>query len=176
MKFRIYLRRFGQLIALRKLSRTSGGLYIVPGRSGDYVSYHEDGKYWIRSRGIRFVKKIRQPLSTFAGIETLSVTTINVSGPMPDDLNERDVSLKGEDVVLDFPGSFCVEIILSENVIQLPELPERGGARVFAKDWKPNVIVEAFELAGNVFPTDRYPPTTTWVEGSNFFLDHPGRI
>ena len=135
MKFKIYLRRFGKLIALEKLSRTSRGLYFISPRTGSYISYHEDGKYWIRSQDKRFVKKIRQPLSTFAGIETLSTAMINVFGPMPDDRDERDVPLNKEDLVIDFAGSFGIEIILSDSVIRLPELPERVNTRVFVKKW-----------------------------------------
>src|SRR5437879_11963419 len=69
MHFKIYLRRFGKLIALQKISRTTGGIYFIsPRSSSDYVSYHEDGKYWVRSRGKRFIKKLRQPLSNFVGL------------------------------------------------------------------------------------------------------------
>jgi hypothetical protein len=176
VKFKIYLRRFGKLIALQKLSRTSGGLYFTSPRSRDYISYHQDGKYWIRSQGKHFVKKIRQPLCTFAGIETLSMATISVFASMPDDRDEADVSVKKEDIVIDFGGSFCVEIILSESVVRLPDLPERINARVFVKNWKPVITVEAFEPAGNVFPTDRYSTSSAWVEGTNFFVDHTGKI
>ena len=111
MNFKIYLRRFGKLIALEKLSRTSGGLYFVSPKSRDYISYHEDGKYWVRSQGKHFVKKIRQPLSTFAGVETLSMGRINVFGPMPGDRDEVDVPLTKEDLVIDFAGSFFIELI-----------------------------------------------------------------
>jgi hypothetical protein len=176
VNFKIYLRRFGKLIALEKLSRTSRGLYFVSPKSRDYISYHEDGKYWIRSRGKPFVKKIRQPLSTFAGIETISMARINVFGPMPGDRDEADVSLKREDIVLEFAGTFCIEIILSESLIPLPEVPERKNTRVFVKNWKPVITVEAFELAGNVHSADRYPTSAKWTEGANFFIDHTGKI
>lgn len=176
MKFTIYLRRFGKLIPLEKLSRTSRGLYFVSPKSRDYVSYHEDGKYWVRSQGKHFVKKIRQPLSTFAGIETLSMGRISVFGPMPGDRDEADVFLRKEDLVIDFAGSFCIEIILSESVVPLPELPERLNTRVFVKNWKPVIIVEAFELAGDAFSADRYPTSTEWIEGTNFFINHTGKI
>ena len=175
MNFKIYLRRFGKLIPLEKLSRTSGGLYFVSPRSRDYISYHDDGKYWLRSAGERFVKKIRQPLSTFAGIETLSRAMINVWGPMPDDRDEADVPLKKEDLVIDFAGTFCIEIILSESVIRLAELPERLNSRVFVKNWKPVIIIETFELAGDASTLDRYPPSTEWIEGTNFFIDYTGK-
>ena len=176
MKFKIYLQRFGRLIPIEKLSRTSGGLYFVSPRSRDYISYHEDGKYWIRSQGKLFVKKLRQPLDTFTGTETLSKGMISVFGPMPDDRDEADVLLTKEDIVIDFAGTFYIEIILSERVIRLPDLPERINSRVFVKDAKPFLIVEAFQLTSNVFPADRYPPTTEWIEGTNFFIDHRGRI
>ena len=173
MKFKIYLRRFGKLIALEKLSRNSGGLYFISPRGDDYISYHEDGRYWNRSR---FVKKIRQPLSTFVGSETLSTARINVFGPMPDDRDEGNVPLKKEDLVVDFAGSFGIEIILSESVIQLAELPERANIRVFVKNWTPVITIEAFELKGTAFPVDRYPSSTTWIEGTNFFINHAGQI
>lgn len=176
MKFKIYLRRFGKLIAIEKLSRTSGGLYFVSPNSRDYISYHEDGKYWIRSQGTRFVKKIRQPLSTFTGSETLSMGMISVIGPMPDDRDEADVLLRTEDIVIDFAGTFYIEIILSESAIRLPELPERMDSRVFVKISKPVITVEAFQLPNNVFPADRYPPATQWVEGTNFFVGHRGKV
>jgi hypothetical protein len=176
VNFKVYLRRFGKLIPIEKLSRTSGGLYFVSPRSQDYISYHEDGKYWVRSQGKHFVKKIRQPLSSFAGIETLSMGRINVFGPMPDDRDEADVPLKKEDLVIDFVGSFCIEIILSESVIQLPELSERINTRVFIKNWKPVITIEAFELAGVASSPDRYPTSTMWTEGTNFVVNHTGKI
>jgi hypothetical protein len=176
LNFKIYLRRFGKLIAIEKLSRTSGGLYFVSPKSRDYISYHEDGKYWIRSQGKRFVKKIRQPLSSFTGSETLSKGMISVFGPMPHDRDEADVLLRKEDIVIDFAGTFHIEIILSESVIRLPELPERINSRVFVKNAKPVIIVEAFQLTSNVFCADRYPLATQWIEGTNFFIDHRGKI
>jgi hypothetical protein len=176
VRFKIYLRRFGKLIPIEKLSRTSGGLYFVSPRSRDYISYHEDGKYWIRSQGKLFVKKIRQPLSTFMGTETLSKGMISVFGPMPDDRDEVDVLLRKEDIVIDFAGTFYIEIILSESAIRLPDLPERINSRVFVKNSKPVITVEAFQLTSNVFPADRYPPATHWIEGTNFFINHRGKI
>jgi hypothetical protein len=176
VNFKIYLRRFGKLIVLEKISRTSRGLYFVSPRSRDHISYHEDGKYWIQSQGKYPVKKIRQPLSTFAGIETFSMAWISAFGPMPDDRDEADVTLKKEDLVIDFTGDFCIEIILSESIVRLPELPERINTRVFVKNWKPVITVEAFELPGNAFSADRYPTSTTWIEGTNFFVNHTGKI
>jgi hypothetical protein len=79
---------------------------------------------------------------------------------MPDDHDEAAVHRKKEDVVIDSPGSFCIEIILAESAIRLPELSERVNPRVFVKNWKPAIMVETFELASNVLPVDRYPPPT----------------
>jgi hypothetical protein len=177
MHFKIYLRRFGKLIALQKISRTSGGMYFIsPRSSDDYVSYHEDGKYWVRSQGKRFVKKLRQPLSTFVGTETLSSGIFNCLGPMPDDRDETEVSVKPDDLIVDFRGSFGIEIILSKNMIQLLDLPGRINNRVFVEDSKPLIIVEAFEFQGAPFLTDRYPARTDWIEDTNFFINHTGKI
>ena len=177
MHFKIYLRRFGKLIALQKISRTTGGIYFIsPRSSSDYVSYHEDGKYWVRSRGKRFIKKLRQPLSSFVGVETLSSGVFNIWAPMPDDRDESAVSVKHDDVVVDFASTFGIEIILSEKEIQLPNLAGRLHGRVHIKESKPLIIVEVFEFGGQPFLTDRYPALTTWVENSNFFVDHTRRI
>jgi hypothetical protein len=177
MHFKIYVRRFGKVIALQKISRTSGGIYFIsPRSSSDYVSYHEDGKYWVRSQGKRYIKKLRQPLSNFVGIETLSSGVFNIWGSMPDDRDEAAVSVKPEDVVVDFPSTFGIEIILSEKEIHLPDLAGRLHSRVYIKESKPLIIVEVFEFDVQPFLTDRYPTPTTWVENSNFFVDHPERI
>jgi hypothetical protein len=183
--FKIYLRRFGKLIALEKLSRTSKGLYFIsPRGGGDHITYHEDGKWWVQRRqkllgwNERFVKKIRQPLFSFAGIETLSTARLNVFGPMPDDPDEAEVRQKKEDIVIDFAATtFGIETILSDRIVQLPQLPERVNPRVFVKDWKPFIIIETFELADNSLPlVDRFPPSTTWIEDKNFFINHIGKI
>jgi len=185
VNFKIYLRRFGKLIALEKLSRTSRGLYFISPRGrGDHIRYHEDGRWWIQSRERllgseeRFVKKIRQPLSGFAGIETLSTARLSVFSPTPADPDEAEVHLKKEDIVIDFAArTFCIETILSDRVVQLPELPERINPRFFVKDWKPSIIIETFELADNSLPVlDRFPPSTTWIEGTNLFFNHIGKI
>ena len=175
MNFKIYLRRFGKLIALEKVSRTSGGLYFIS-RTPDHISYHEDGKYWIESQGRPFVKKRRQPLSTFTGIETISMGMMSVFGSMPDDRDEADVTVKKEDIVIEFPGAFLIEIMLSGSVVRLPALSERLNSRIFVKEWHPVITIEAFEVASNVFPVDRFPPSVTWIEGENFFVNHKGRI
>jgi hypothetical protein len=177
MRFRIYLRRFGKLIKLYKLHRNRAGLYIFSFRNKDYVSYHEDGKYWIRSQGTRFVKKLRQPLSSFKGAETLFTSLVTILAPMPDDLNEAEGLIKVEDIVLELEGNFCVEIILSESRVELPELPARLNRAVFFKEnWGPLLTIEAFQMEGNAFPIERYPSRIEWVEGKNYFIDHTGRI
>ena len=95
---------------------------------------------------------------------------------MPDDRDEAAVSVKHDDVVVDFPSTFGIEIILSEKKIQLPDLAGRLHSRVYVKESRPLIIVEVFEFDVQPFLTDRYPTPTTWVENSNFFVDHPGRI
>jgi hypothetical protein len=63
---------------------------------------------------------------------------------MPDDLNEAEGLIKVEDIVLELEGNFCVEIILSESRVELPELPERLNRAVFFKEnWGPLLTIEA---------------------------------
>lgn len=176
MNFKIYLRRFGKLITLGKLSRTAGGLYLLSPRNNDYLSYHNDGRYWVRSGGSRFVKKLRQPLTGFSGRETLSIGILSVFGPMPDNPDEIDVRLRKEDIVIDLEGTFCLEIILAEQDTPLPKLADRLNAIVHVKNWQPFIFVEAFQRVDNSFPLDRYPSSKDWVEGTNFFVNHTGRI
>ncbi|MGH7146934.1 MAG: hypothetical protein ACREIJ_03420, partial [Nitrospiraceae bacterium] len=158
MKFRIYLRRYGKLITLYKLHRTKKGLYVFRSVGKDYVSYHEDGRYWIRFLGEKTTKKIREPLSSFTGIESLFTSCHTFLAPMPDDLDETEVLIKAEDIVLEMEGDVCIEIILSGSKVELPELPERLNRTIYIKEnWKPLVIIEAFQAVGNIFPQYRYP-------------------
>ena len=60
LRFNIYLRRFGKLAKLYKFHRNASGLYVWSRQSKDYISYHEDGRYWIRRLGNKTVKKIRR--------------------------------------------------------------------------------------------------------------------
>jgi len=177
MKFRIYLWRFGKLIKLYKLHRTNTGLYIFSFRSKDYVSYHEDGKYWIRSQGRKVVKKIRQPLSSFKGMETLERSIGTILGPMPWDRDENPQHLQPEDIVIDLDGIIGIEIIISDNAITLPTLPERLNSITYIKQCRPPfLIIEVFQIASNMLQPSRFPSDEKWVEGENFFFDHIGRI
>jgi hypothetical protein len=177
MKFRIYLRRFGKLIKLYKLHRTNAGLYIFSFRSKDYVSYHEDGKYWIRSQGRIFVKKIRQPLSSFKGMETLQGCVGTILEPMPWDRDENSQHLQSDDIVINLDGDIGLEIIISETAITLPTLPERLNSITYIKECRPPFLIkEAFQIASNMLQPSRFPSDEKWVEGENFFFDHTGRI
>jgi hypothetical protein len=99
-----------------------------------------------------------------------------VFGPMPDDPDEIDVRLRKEDIVIDLEGTFCLEIILAEQDTPLPKLADRLNAIVHVKNWQPFIFVEAFQRVDNSFPLDRYPSSKDWVEGTNFFVNHTGRI
>jgi hypothetical protein len=96
---------------------------------------------------------------------------------MPHDRDEAAVSRKPDDIVIELEGNVCVEIMLSADVISLPELPGRLNSSVHIKaEWRPIVVVETFQARDNVFPVYRYPGSTPWIEGVNFFLNHTGRI
>ncbi len=100
----------------------------------------------------------------------------SVFAPMPDDRDELEINLKVEDIILDFAGNFCIEIILSASQLELPKLPERLNSLVFVKNWKPYITIEAFEVLDNIFPSYRYPTKVDWVEGTNYFVNHIGKI
>jgi len=127
--------------------------------------------------GRKTVKKIRQPLLSFKGAETLSVSVNTVLAPMPDDRDEGQVHVMPEDIVLDLQGNFAIEVILSAERLELLPLPQRLNSVVYIKDSvSPVIIIEAFPMSDNVFPVDRFRPQLIWVEGHNFFLNHDGRI
>jgi hypothetical protein len=170
VKFRIYLRRFGKLIRTVSSIAVQVGLYVLRdgrGYSGSYDTYHEDGKFWSRVGGIKAVKYIRQPLSSFVGVETLSSGVLTVWGPMPNDRDESEVTVKPGDIVIDLEGRVGLEVILSSSVhVPLPDLPERRNSTAYVEqDWYPVLIVEVFEPLGNSFPVGRYPRREPWVEG-----------
>jgi hypothetical protein len=177
MKFRIYLRRFGKLIKLYKLHRNNKGLYIFSSRNKGYVSYHEDGKYWIREKERKLIKKIRQSLSSFKGVETLENSVWTILGPMSWDRDENPQHLLSEDIVIDLDGIIGIEIIISDNAITLPTLPERINSITYIKQCRPPfLIIETYQLTSNILQPSRFPSDEKWVEGKNFFYNHTGRI
>ena len=177
IKFRIYLRRFGRLVKLFKLQRSKSGIYIFSGKSANYISYHEDGRYWIRFGNSKPVKKLRQPLSSFKGQETLYVTCITILEPMPWDRDENSQRLQSEDIVLDLDGNFGLEVAISDNAITLPTLPERLNSITYIKQCRPPfLVIEAFQLSSNMLPPPRFPSGEKSVEGVNLFFDHTGKI
>jgi hypothetical protein len=177
MRLSIYLRRFGTLIKLYRLHRSPAGLYVWSLQSPDYISWHEDGRYWIRFRGRKTVKKLRQPLRDFKGAETLSLSVNTFLAARPFDKAEGQVQLRPEEIVLALDGCFAVEVMLSESPLSLSSRPERLNAVVHARDTvHPIITVEAFPLSNNVFPSERFPPAIQRIEGENFFVDHSGRI
>jgi hypothetical protein len=177
LRFNIYLRRFGKLAKLYKVHRNASGLYLWSRQSNDYISYHEDRRYWIRFLGNKTVKKLRQRLSDSRGEETLSVSYNMVVAPMPQDKDEGLVRILPEDIVLDMNGHFAVEIILSAGRLNLLPDPQRPDSLVYVRDSiSPVIIVEAFQVRDNVLSFERFRSNVNWFEGDNFFVDHQGRI
>lgn len=177
MRFSIYLRRFGKLIKLYRLHRSPTGLYIWASQSSNYTSWHEDGRYWIRSRGRRHVKKLQQPLIGFKGTESLCLSTQMITGPWLRDKADGQVKVRPEDIVFEIDGHFAIEIILSEDPPILAPLLERASSIVFVRDTvRPIITVEVFPITSGVLPPMRFPSATQWIEGINFFVDHRGKI
>ena len=71
---------------------------------------------------------------------------------------------------------FSIETILAEDNAPLPLLADRPDSIVHVKNWKPFIFIEIFSRVANVLPHDRYPSSTTWIDGTNFFVNHTDRI
>ncbi len=166
------------MIRLYKFSRTKQGLYIIyrGSHGNDYITYHEDGRYWIRNfKGEKHVKKLRQPLSNFRGVESLRSAGVLIVSPIPGDQDENQVVIGPEDIVVERNCPFFIEIMLSESSIELPSLPNRTNSAVYFRGSAPRIVIEIYENVGPTFPDIRYT-TTVWVEGQNFFVNHQGKI
>src|SRR6266487_1574892 len=125
LKFSVYAKKQDRLVRLFEINRTPTGLYFndVRGSSPSYVTYHEDGAYWVRVRRIKAVKKRREPLASLTGAYTLSTMLANIYAPMPNDRRADDAQIRTEDIVVEYPGNFGVEVILSDKEIELEPLP-----------------------------------------------------
>lgn len=179
MKFRVFLRKSGQLHQLEKFSRTSKGLYVI-GRGNpfnDYISYHSDGRYWVRVNGQKFIKKLRQPLDGFKGAETIMSFVGVVFKPMPDDPPDTEGEIKSEDIVFERHSRFGMEVILSDGPVELPPLLERTNSLVFRKpQMTPVLTIEVFDLPGPPLLRERFSPNIRWEEGRNLFFGDDQRI
>jgi hypothetical protein len=185
-KFRVYLRRDGLLVELHNIARTPTGLYFnqtrymfgnTVSRSPSSSTYHEDGKLWSKGLlGRDMAKHLNQPLSGFKGQFSLSTSINTVLNPRGG-LTPNQANLRPGDIVFERLGTFGTEIILSESVIELPELPDRPNRTVYVKDQIfPVIIIEVFGRPSPAVPSPRFPRLKPLVEGETLFFDHPGRI
>lgn len=152
MRFSLYIQRHGMLHKVFAFRRTARGLYVVFSREpGNYTSYHEDGRYWTQVSGQKRVKMLREPLSEFRGSETVKIGYAAFDeGPSPLAIAPATVKLRPEDIVVDHagPGIVGVEVILSDQRLELARLPERHNSQTFTIATRPLLILEAFTLAG----------------------------
>src|SRR5262245_45498362 len=108
------------------------------------MSYHEDGAYWSRFGYTKTVKKRRTPLAELKGAYTLSTGTFTILAPMPTDPIADSVQLRQEDIVVEYPGIFGGEVILSDQVPELEPMPSRVNSQVFVKQHMAPVITFEF--------------------------------
>jgi len=197
VKFDIYCRKSGQLINLYRINRTPSGLYlnetrnpmratmkevgeVKRGESG--FTYHEEGNSWFKQRGDRRSMKRREtPLSDFVGARTIATAVHVVAEAGKIQALEASVKLRADDVVIDRPGPFGVEIILSDRALALDRDPKRPNSVLHTFDQVfPAILIEEFdaieESGGVPIPTGRFPRTEPLVLGENLFFDHHGRI
>lgn len=159
MKFKVYVQRQGRLITLWDARRTRTGLYFHGLHGHDsYMTYHENGEYWIRSGRTKMVKKRRPPLADLKGAYTLSTGTFTILAPQPSDRVVESTQLRGEDIVVEYSGIFGAEVILSDSPLQLEAIPSRVNSQLFVKaNLAPVITFEFFENPTNVLPSNRFP-------------------
>jgi len=158
MKFKVYAKKQGRLVTLWDVRRTPTGLYFHGSHGPSYMSYHQDGAYWTRSGHTKMAKKRRTPLAELKGAYTLSTGTFTILAPMPTDPIADSVQLRSEDIVVEYPGIFGAEVILSDIVPTLEAIPSRANTQVFTKqNVAPIVRFEFFENPANELQIGRYP-------------------
>jgi hypothetical protein len=108
IKFKIYLHRFGRLVQLYFQNRNKNGRFMFDSRIANHTSFHEGGRYWMSYGNSKLIKKLRQPLSSFKGQETLSGSVFTILAPKPRDVEEESCRLKSEDYVIDFDVKFGI--------------------------------------------------------------------
>ncbi len=163
MKFKILYKNNGKLYKLWEVNRTPTDLYFNDLRDKkSHFSYHESGNSHGKSDITRkfpelTVEKQRQPLSKFNGPEPL-VQLFLIQNGAPDPKN--CVSLQeNEDIVLDLDVKLPVgiEIILSDNKIDLPPLQDRLTDKIYYKEnINPILIIEVYSLINNSITIPRF--------------------
>ncbi|GEM_PF-5625063 len=164
MKFKILYKRNGKLYKLWEVNRTSTDLYFNDLRDKkSHFSYHESGNSHGKSDitrkfpGMR-VEKQRQPLSKFNGPESLLQLFLLIQNAAPDPKNCISVQ-EDDDIVLDLDIKLPVgiEIILSDNKIDLPPLQDRLTDKIYYKeDINPILIIEVYSLINNTLTIPRF--------------------
>jgi hypothetical protein len=185
LKLDIYYRRNGRLVNLYRINRTPTGLYLNAAkhplaasgsaRKGDSsLSYHEDGRWWIKHDGRRDPKRLETPLSAFRDARTISTTWCTILDASSNPL-ESEIQVRPQDIIIDRPDRFGVEIILCDRAIVLPDEPTRPNSTTYTfNQISPVILVEVFDFKQVSVP--RFTRAEPLVEGVNLFFDHPGRI
>lgn len=173
MKFKVFVKRRGKLFTLWDIQRTPTGLYFHDRTNPkSYMTYHEDGAYWDRSGRARIVKKRRPPLADLKGTYTLSTATFNILAPLPTDRVAEGVQLRSNDIVVEYPGIFGAEVILSDQVQQLEPMSSRVNSKVFPVQYMPIIMFEFFDNPTNTMPAARFPSPPVMA----MIFDGRGRI
>ena len=151
MKFRIYLQHPEGLLSLVKILRSPTGLVFTSispsGGPDNHFTYHEDGLCFNHINGQRLMRSQRRPLSSFEGIETVCFLTLTLSAPMPRQKIRRQTDLPPNDIVVKRQGWFGVEVMISNNIIELEPTEDRLNSCLYInKERSPKVLIEVFDL------------------------------
>ncbi len=163
MKFKILYKRNGKLYKLWEVNRTPTDLYFNDlGDKKSHFSYHESGnshhKSLITDKFSEMrVETQREPLSVFNGPESL----IQLFLWQDDTVDHKNcISLQeAEDIVLnlDIKLPVGIEIILSDNKIELPPLQDRLTEKIYYKEnVNPILIIEVYSLINNTLTIPRF--------------------
>lgn len=163
MKFKILYKRNGKLYKLWKINRTSKDFYLNDLRNiKNHFTYHESGNSHHKSLiSHKFsemrVETQREPLSVFSGPESL----IQLFLWQDDTVDHKNcISLQeAEDIVLnlDIKLPVGIEIILSDNKIELPPSQDRLTDKIYYKEnINPILIIEVYSLINNTLTFPRF--------------------
>lgn len=152
---------------LYSISKSKGGIYVHDNSSqGDHFSYHNDGNCFYHSFNKRILKKVRDPIAEFRGIETLRVSAIMLNSGRP----ERKYSAKERDIVVRGLAPVWLELAISDTETTwtppASHLESEFHAREMAPLW---FIFEIYTKADNVAESFRFQKYN-WEVGKNLFF------
>jgi hypothetical protein len=174
MKIKVLLATSDGFRRLYSISESTGGLYVhESGSSGDHFSYHNDGTCFYHSFGNRTMKKVRDPIIGFTGIETLRVSAILINSGEP----EKTYTRSANDIVLRHTAPFWLDMAISDSENSWTPSEGHLNSEFFVRKisylW---FLFEAYSKADAVMEQFKFKKYE-WEVGKNlFFLANQDKI